>query len=455
MIYIKNLALKNFKCFEDLPSMEFGKITLVTGANSTGKSSLLYSILGIMQSEKFPLNYHLNGNYVEMGSYSEIVYNGDVDKEIVIDFTLVNDEIDISYSFHSVWKREDYKDQPSLNILYCKSDYFDFELHNNGESAVYHLDYYPHKNIQMQQNALLDIFQQMAIGQSINGEQVSDYNKQLASEYVKFVTQETHLQNIVMNSGETNAGEKAQKLKDVLPITMVLNEIEEIFRLYNSKLNYLSSYRIPAKRIYTDRPVASGKINNYGEGFVNELLDWHEKDKSRFDELVAILRKLGLLYDISPKRTEKGGFRVGIKIHKNSAKVALSDVGFGVSQILPVVVGDIELGNKSSLFTSQPEIHLHPSVQADLGDYFVEQANRGKRYLIETHSEYLINRIRLNIVKGILKEEDIKVYYLSQKGCHTLAHEITFAKNGQILGAPEDFFDTYMMDTMNIAMEAE
>lgn len=454
MIYIKNLSLKNFKCFEELPSIEFGKITLITGANSTGKSSLLYSILGMMQSEKFPLNFHLNGNYVNLGSYSEIVNNGNTDKEISIDFTLVNDDIDISYVFHTIWKK-DYKDQPYLTYFECKAEYFDFILDNMQASAIYHLNYYPQKNPQMKQNALLDLLQEISTGQMLNGDKVSKNNQMLASIYVKFATKETHLKNIETNKNLKNLETDTKSLENMVPMTLVMNEITELFKLYNTQLNYISSYRMPAERTYMDKPVVGGKINYYGEGFVNELLDWYEKDKKRFEELIVILRKLGLLYDISPKRTEKGGFRVGIRVHENSAIAALSDVGFGISQILPVVIGDLELGEKSSLFTSQPEIHLHPSVQADLGDYFVEQANKGKRYLIETHSEYLLNRIRLKIVKGILKEEDIKIYYLNQKECQTQIHDITFTRSGQIIGAPEDFFDTYMIDTMNIAMEAE
>ena len=64
---IKSLSLKDFKCFEQV-DIDFGKITLLTGANSSGKSSLIYALLGIMQSKYFPQYFALNGEYIVVGS---------------------------------------------------------------------------------------------------------------------------------------------------------------------------------------------------------------------------------------------------------------------------------------------------------------------------------------------------------------------------------------------------
>jgi predicted ATPase len=66
----------------------------------------------------------------------------------------------------------------------------------------------------------------------------------------------------------------------------------------------------------------------------------------------------------------------------------------------------------------------------------------------------LLNRIRLSITKGEIKEEDVKIYYLENDGINVKNHELKFLKNGQILNAPEDFFKTYMMDVMEIAMNS-
>lgn len=104
---------------------------------------------------------------------------------------------------------------------------------------------------------------------------------------------------------------------------------------------------------------------------------------------------------------------------------------------------------------SQPEIHLHPSVQADFADYLLDKHRaEKKRYIIETHSEYLLNRFRLLIAKGQLNEDDVAVYYLCMVKGEAKSHKLRFTKEGKIEGAPKQFFATYMMDVMDIAMHA-
>ena len=134
----------------------------------------------------------------------------------------------------------------------------------------------------------------------------------------------------------------------------------------------------------------------------------------------------------------------------------MADVGFGISQFLPIIVADLQLSYKSTLIMSQPEIHLHPSVQANLGNYLVKQVKeKEKSYIVETHSEYLLNRMRLLIVQGEIQPEDVAVYYFENSIKNgSVAHRIEFTKQGQILNAPKGFFDTYMIDTMDIALNA-
>ena len=109
----------------------------------------------------------------------------------------------------------------------------------------------------------------------------------------------------------------------------------------------------------------------------------------------------------------------------------------------------------SCLAVSQPEIHLHPKIQASFGNYiFTQIRDNKKQYIIETHSEYLLNRIRLLLVTGELKPEDVCVLYFENDGVKSTTHTIEFATDGSVKGAPESFFDTYGIDVMNIAMEA-
>jgi predicted ATPase len=147
----------------------------------------------------------------------------------------------------------------------------------------------------------------------------------------------------------------------------------------------------------------------------------------------------------------KGG-RFELRIQPNSLSVlsSLADVGFGISQFLPIVVADLQMPEDSLLMISQPEIHLHPKVQATLGGYVSEQIKKTqKQYLIETHSEYLINRLRLNIVNRKISTTDV-TYIISKMKERYSVFPITLKQDGEIVGAPKNFFDTYMIDVITL-----
>ena len=133
----------------------------------------------------------------------------------------------------------------------------------------------------------------------------------------------------------------------------------------------------------------------------------------------------------------------------HTEKVNIFDVGFGISQILPVIVADVDSHEGATILVNQPEVHLHPSCQASLANYFVERS-ASRNFIIETHSEYLINRLRLLIADGKFSAADVALYYID--GEVGKIHEIALKKNGAIGGAPDEFFDTYSQDTFNLAM---
>ena len=124
-----------------------------------------------------------------------------------------------------------------------------------------------------------------------------------------------------------------------------------------------------------------------------------------------------------------------------------------MSQLLPVVLMGVRSEESSLLLFEQPEIHLHPSAQAQLADYFIRQVkSNNKRYFIETHSEYILNRLRASIVKGIISPSSVRVYYFDNQSGESEIHRVHFTKSGKIQNAPKGFFETYMMDVMDIAL---
>ncbi len=459
MIQLKRIQVKNFKCFSGKVDLELGKLTLLTGANSTGKSSLMYSVLGALQSPRFPFEYSANGRYINMGNYSEMVFGHDKSLPIEIAFSLVED--DVSIDIITTWCNGDANDQAVLCKYEVDSSNFHFIVNpkGNGRNSEFSLsiDYQPQINFARNSRNfelfMSDLFRFAEFYKSDYKDDTS-VKETISKEIIAGYEQHTIVNNVLLRIDEKGIASCPDNIQATVAFNIANRLVIDIIHRYQNKMNFISSYRLAADRIYLEESLENGKIQASGKGFVNQILHWREGNRLYYESLIDVLRSVGVLYDIEPMRIGGGQFKVGVAIHKDGPKASLSDVGFGISQLLPVIVGDIELGEQSTLFTAQPEIHLHPNAQANLADYLVGQINKGKNYVIETHSEYLLNRIRLAIVKEKLKEEDVRVYYLSQKKDNSKLYPIRFTKTGKIEGAPKDFFETYMIDVMNIAMEA-
>ncbi len=231
--------------------------------------------------------------------------------------------------------------------------------------------------------------------------------------------------------------------------------MEEVTSKHFESFSYLSPFRSHPLRTYYESTKTEISIDRHGEGYLDLLMFWESKSGENLNQVVENMSSMGLLTSLQPKRFGGGRYDLEVMVPNSTIYASLSDVGFGISQFLPIMVLDTNLPWNSTLFLAEPEIHLHPSVQANFGDYLTKRINEThKSYVVETHSEYLLNRIRLNIVKGILKQEDLQVYFLESKEDDTAVHKIQFTKDGRILGAPENFFKTYFIDVMDIAMNA-
>jgi predicted ATPase len=121
----------------------------------------------------------------------------------------------------------------------------------------------------------------------------------------------------------------------------------------------------------------------------------------------------------------------------------LADVGFGVSQLLPIIVADLQLVDNSALIMSQPETHLHPSIQAELGTYFVKQVNQSeKQYIVETHSEYLITRLRRNAATEPDDHKYFTIVFVERDAKEGTSYRTVHVNEmGDLSEWPKGFFD--------------
>lgn len=446
---IKKIALNNFKCFESI-NLELPKITILTGANSSGKSSLIYALLAPFQSEYFPFFLSPNGAYVNMADFREMVYCKDIKKKIRLDLTL-NIPGEGEYDYQTEWIYNTKTSLPELNRVIAKIPYIELSIERSEKDLVYILNlkhnfrgYSESRDFKMDQ-LMKSFFVNMR--KFVNEETPKKRKKKILS---KDMFELKDIKN-----------KKYKKLDSILNLLMGILSIHttrffSTLSNFNSNLNFISSFRIEPERTYYQRTKFNEKITRSGENYIDQILEWETSDSKEFRILNNHLKKFDLLNKLTTRRLKGGRFEINVQMKKSSIYTSLNDVGFGISQLLPVIVADLQLPNKSTLAIAQPEIHLHPSIQADLANFFVTQSKtKGKRYIIETHSEYLLNRIRLLIAKNELEPSDVGIYYFQRSGCKSKAHKVLFRKDGKIEGAPQDFFKTYMIDVLDIALNAK
>lgn len=450
---IKRIKLSSFKCYSEL-EVDLSEITLLTGANSSGKSSLLYSILGTIQSREFPLQFSPNGKYVNMGDYTEIVTNHDIAKTITVEFDYVKSDETIE-NIKTIWQKDKIRDLPTLLSLEANGPYYRLRIDKLRKYNLlfeYFRDNDPEKDFRSPEimTKMLESIDKIF---GLSELATKDSEKKRTTIVKKYSNVKDKIEFKFDNINTLN---KVINEEGNYYLENILNSIIKYFKEYDDKINYISSFRLFPERTYYETSKSDLKVGKFGENYEDQIIAWETTKDPNYKKLCEILKDLGLLEEIKSNRLTGGRYEILVKNKKNGIWSTITDVGFGVSQFLPIIVADLQLGENSTLFIAQPEIHLHPKVQAQLADYLVKRINHDKkRYIVETHSEYLINRLRLAICEERLGEKSISTIYIENDGKKAKDHKLEFLRNGQIKNAPESFFDTYMIDVMNIAINSK
>jgi len=244
------------------------------------------------------------------------------------------------------------------------------------------------------------------------------------------------------------------------PATMAVRTLE---RYFSSGIRYLGPLRESPKPLYS----RSASLDSMDVGLRGEntaaVLHTHKRtfivfgtppgsprpeqmDISRAPLLEAVeewLKYLGVVDNVVPKDMGKLGHELKVRTHGIERPHDLTNVGVGVSQVLPIVVMCLLARPDSTVILEQPELHLHPAIQARLADFFLSVARTGKQCIVETHSEYLINRLRLRTAQTTSNSLSslISLYFVEKTRDLSDFRRVTINEFGAILDWPSGFFD--------------
>ena len=171
-------------------------------------------------------------------------------------------------------------------------------------------------------------------------------------------------------------------------------------------------------------------------------MDEFGKSSGLFDEV--LIESLG--------KTEGSPFQLHVR--KSGGRLRgrrrnLIDVGYGVSQVLPVLTELLREDHAAMFLLQQPEVHLHPTAQAALGSLFCEVAGWDRQIIVETHSDYLLDRVRMDVrdKKTRLSPEDVSILYFERDGLDVRIHSLEMDVDGNIVNAPQGY-GQFFMDEM-------
>jgi hypothetical protein len=244
----------------------------------------------------------------------------------------------------------------------------------------------------------------------------------------------------------------------------ILREAEELFfslfqepRFNNKSVVALSPVRTRPKRTYD---VISDEFSPEGDHIPVLLARLFKSDDiSKRQRLIEALSDFGdessLFKRISVKPLGKrpsDPFQILVSLVGPAAN--LLDVGYGVSQALPIVVQSIVAQQENRPFQfllQQPEVHLHPRGQAALGSFFSRLvAHEKMEFVVETHSDYLVDRVRQEVARGNIAPSKVLILFFDKKGPETSVHEIHLDKIGNVLGAPRSYRQFFLEEEVNL-----
>lgn len=404
---LTKLALKNYKAFEN-ESIELRPITVILGPNNSGKSSILSAVRVLSQTiTSYDVNVPLllNGALGDFGTYKDISNGNSKKKHIEFSFevTPFGREI-LMANKDSPWKegspllmRVKYKFRPSLREIVInelevtKSGRSAFVCRYNDETERYLIESVlgtaVPSSIKSEISNDLRLFHFLPRSSMIAKDRVSDGNP-----YSEFLT--------------------STRLDTIRTIGRICDPAYRLFQ----NMEYIGAMRQPPSRSYLFSGERHQKVGASGENAANiiamDSFRKGKKGKNIKSKVIDWLKQAGMASDIRIDSLSDRHYELHIQNPSSKEYQNFADVGYGISQVIPVLVAGHNLPPGQTLLVEEPEIHLHPNAQAQLGDFFLDLYKNKVNSIIESHSEYIVVRLQQHVAAGLLNASDVAFYYV-------------------------------------------
>ena len=437
---LQEFRLRDFRCFRERQTARLAPLTLLVGENSAGKTSFLAAVRAMLEVGSDHRDPDFRAPPFDLGSFREIAYRqapsgnrggadsfglgfkyaGEENEAISVDatFTLGDGAAPalstVRWSADDVWVREDREADATHTSVGCSGAAWGLPpLRDPDRRYLYGGDAHA-----------FDRLLRTGVGSGTTGDlsPLHGARRALPSEDDHVKLFRLFFENNVFSAGAlAGAPIRSSPLRTYHPGRLV---------------QHPQGLSVPAylANMHARNPDEWQKMKNDLEEF--------GRTSGLFDEI--FVKRLGR-HEFEPFQLEvrKWGKR------RKGAKRNLIDVGYGVSQVLPLLVQLIDPDGYSMFLLQQPEVHLHPSAQAALGSLFCTVAASGSQLIIETHSEYIIDRVRMDLRDRMTKlgHDDISLLFFERSDLDVHIHSLGFDEQGNLLDAPNGYGQFFMDET--------
>lgn len=406
---LKELHLSNFKAWSGSKTLALAPVTLFLGTNSTGKSSLIQSLLMLKQTVlSTDRSTHLNlggdsNDYVDLGRFEDVLCRHGDSKRFGVGLK--------------------------------------FQMAGNIDGAGLYITY---------GRTAHDV--PYVQGLQINQGEFTTLVKR-ASKGTYSVELPTVDEPIKLGPKRNYAPERSVFLPTevIRALDIYGPKIEDIsLGIQNmlSNLSYLGPLRQKPERYYTwnkNKPEAIGQDGNQAiPALLSSVQNKATESIDLVKEISRWLKKMGVADKLVVKRIGTST-QYSILVYRDGVVANLLDVGVGISQVLPVLTLGYFAKEGSLIILEEPEIHLHPLAQSILAEYFVEVSKkRNVQFIVETHSEHLFRRLQTLMAREELTQTDCRMYFVEREKKTAQLRELKTDEFGRVQNWPEHFFGDAM-----------